>query len=92
MGGGALGLQLGGGWSVSDVQRFWQSRGAWNAINSDAGDVAQLAVTRPDQNYDLVPSRQGSGQMRLTFGPQFAGAPDGGALMYFYVSEEAGES
>ena len=92
LGGGALGLQLKGGWSVADVQRFWQSRGVWNAINSDAGDVAQLAILRPDANYDLVPSRQGSAQMRLTFDANFAGAPAGGALIYFYVAEQTGES
>ncbi len=87
LGGGILGLQLAGGWSVADVQRFWQSKQVWNAINSDAGDVAQLTVLRPDRKYDVVPSRQGSSQMRMTFGPQFAGAPGGGALMYFYVAE-----
>ena len=86
-GGGILGLQLKGGWSVDDVQRFWLSKGVWNAVNSDAGDVAQLAVIRPDQRYDVVPPRQSSSQMRQTFGPEFAGAPDGGALMYFAVTE-----
>ena len=89
LGGGALGLQLKGGWNVADVQRFWQSVGVWGAINSDAGDVAQLSVLRRDGNYDLVPSRQGSSAMRLKFGPDFGGAPDGGALMYFYVAEVA---
>lgn len=87
VGGGLFGVGLMGGWSVADVQRFWLSKGAWGAINSDAGDVAQLSVVRPDGNYDLVPSRQGSSAMRLTFAPDFAGAPDGGALMYFAVTE-----
>ena len=90
VGGGLLGVGLMGGWSVADVQRFWLAQGAWGAINSDAGDVAQLSVLRPDGNYDLVPSRQSSSAMRLTFGPDFAGAPDGGALMYFGVSERVG--
>lgn len=87
MGGGVLGFQIKGGWSVADVQRFWQSRNVWGAINSDAGDVAQLSVLRPDENYDLVPSRQNSSQMRLKFDSQFDGAPTGGALMYFAVVE-----
>ena len=89
MGGGALGLQLKGGWSVDDVQRFWQSKGVWGAINSDAGDVAQLSLMRRDGRYDVVPSRQDSSQMRVTFDGKFKGAPDGGALMYFYVVERA---
>ena len=87
IGGGALGLQLKGGWSVADVQQFWRSKNAWGAINSDAGDVAQLSVLRPDKNYDLVPPRQSSSQMRLTFAPDFQNAPAGGALMYFFVTE-----
>ncbi len=91
VGGGIFGLQLRGGWSVADVQKFWLSKNVWGAINSDAGDVAQLSVLRPDQNYDLVPSRQGSSQMRLTFGPDFNNAPDGGALMYFAATERIGE-
>ena len=86
-GGGLMGVGLMGGWSVADVQQFWLAKGVWGAVNSDAGDVAQLCVSRPDGDYDLVPSRQGSGAMRLRFAPDFTGAPDGGALMYFYVSE-----
>ena len=87
LGGGALGLQLKGGWSVDDVQRFWRSKGVWGAINSDAGDVAQLCVLRRDGDYDVVPPRQNSSALRLRFGPDFVGAPAGGALMYFYVIE-----
>ena len=87
LGGGVFGLQLKGGWSLNDVQRFWRSLGVWGAINSDAGDVAQLSVLRPDGAYDLVPPRQNSSAMRLRFNPNFEGAPAGGALMYFYVSE-----
>jgi hypothetical protein len=86
--GNFFGVSLWGGWTVADVQRFWLQKGVWNAINSDAGDVAQLALLRPDKNYDLVPSRQGSSKMRLKFKPDFTGAPDGGALMYFYVVEK----
>ncbi len=92
LGGGALGLQLKGGWSLTDVQRFWQSKNVWGAINSDAGDVAQLTVLRRDDDYDLVPPRQSSSAMRLRFGPNFGDAPEGGALMYFAVSEMQNES
>ncbi len=87
LGGGVLGLQLRGGWSVADVQRFWLSKNAWGAVNSDAGDVAQLSVLRRDGDYDLVPPRQSSAAMRLRFNSSFAGAPTGGALMYFTVVE-----
>lgn len=83
-----FGVSLWGGWTVADLQRFWQARGVWGAINSDAGDVAQLTLLRADTNYDLVPSRQGSDKMRLRFKPDFKGAPKGGALMYFYVVEK----
>ncbi len=87
-GGGFFGVSLWGGWTVADVQRFWQAKGVWDAINSDAGDVAQLALLRPDKNYDFVPPRQGSAKMRLKFKPDFKNAPKGGALMYFYVVEK----
>lgn len=49
-----------GGWMLSDVQRFWLAmrvRGVTDAINSDGGDVAQLAFRRPDSRYVLVPPR-----------------------------------
>ena len=87
IGGGALGWQIKGGWSVSDVRDFWQSVGVWGAINSDAGDVAQLSLLRGDGNYDLVPPRQSSSAMRLRFGPDLHGAPTGGALMYWFVTD-----
>ena len=95
LGGGALGLQIKGGWSVADVRKFWQSKGVWGAINSDAGDVAQLGVLRRDGDYDLVPPRQSSAAMRLRFGPDLGGAPQimpaGGALMFWFVTEETDE-
>lgn len=74
-----------GGWTVSDEQRFWLAHGAWGAINSDGGDVAQLAFLRPDGNYLLLPP---IAQQRLTFTPDFPDAPQHGALLYFYVRDE----
>jgi hypothetical protein len=82
-----FGVSLWGGWTVADVQKFWLEQGAWSAINSDAGDVAQLALLRRDGDYDFVPSRQGSSKMRMKLPSDFKGAPQGGALMYFYVAE-----
>ena len=80
-----------GGWNVPDVQRFWLSllkQGKiWNAINSDAGDVGQLAYELPNGNYNLIPPRNASPFERKIFSSQFTGAPEGGALMYFLVRE-----
>jgi hypothetical protein len=81
------GLPLMGGWTVSDEQRFWKQFGAWCAVNLDGGDVTQLTAIRPDGKYDLVPARWGSGGMRKVFSPNFAGAPSGGSMMFFYVRD-----
>ena len=83
---------LQGGWTSADVQRFWlalqKQTGALTAINSDAGDVAQLAYLQPDKNYTLVPPRwSGAGFDRKTFTKDFKNAPRGGALMFFAVRE-----
>ncbi len=82
-----------GGWSVPDVQRFWlalQKQGLiWNAVNSDAGDVGQLAYQLPDGNFNLIPPRNASPFERKVFSPTFQNAPEGGALMYFLVRERA---
>jgi len=86
------GLPIGGGWTVADVQRFWlamrDTAGVWNAINSDAGNVLQYTLLRPDGRYDLIPARGAwTTYERATFDRGFKGAPAGGALMYFYVRE-----
>lgn len=80
------------GWNVPDVQRFWISMKragkVWNAINSDAGDVAQLAYEMPDGNYLMVsPIGDNPNFARRVFTPQFDQAPQGGSLMYFYVRD-----
>jgi hypothetical protein len=50
-----------GGWMLSDVQRFWlalrAAKGVTEAINSDGGDVAQLAYRRADGDYAFLPPR-----------------------------------
>ena len=79
-------LPLGGGWTVADVQRFWLSRGADGAINSDAGDVAQLAYRR-GKNYQLIPPRWASNQMRIDVKSDFSNAPHGGAVTYFTLRD-----
>jgi len=84
---------LQGGWTVPDLQKFWldfqAQRGTLTAMNSDAGDVAQMTFLRADGNYDLLPSRQsGAGYARKTFAPDFKNAPAGGAAMYFFVYEK----
>jgi hypothetical protein len=82
----------GGGWMVSDVQNFWlalmKQGKIWNAINSDAGDVAQLAYLQRDGTYTLVSPRGDNPTFeRRVFAPDFKNAPQGGALMYFYVRD-----
>lgn len=81
-----------GGWNVPDVQRFWMSMAkqgrVWNAINSDAGDVAQLALLLPSHEYLMVsPQCDNPSFERRPFKPDFAGAPQGGSLSYFYVRD-----
>ena len=80
-----------GGWTVSDEQRFWLAHGGiWGAVNSDGGDVAQLAYALPNGNYCLLPSVDGGyGQQRLTVPPSFPNAPPGGSLLYFAVRDAA---
>jgi hypothetical protein len=74
-----------GGWALGDLQRFWLAVRVWGAVNSDGGAVAQLAYLRSDGRYDLSPPRVAAPNRRLTFSPDFAGAPGGGTLMSFYV-------
>ena len=80
-----------GGWTVSDEQKFWLAHGGiWGAVNSDGGDVAQLAYALPSGNYCLLPSVDGGfGQQRLNVPPSFPNAPPGGSLLYFAVRDTA---
>ncbi len=83
-----------GGWTVSDEQAFWLAHGGiWGAINSDGGDVAQLAYALPGGNYCLLPPISGGYyQQRLTVPPAFSNAPPGGTLLYFLVRDTRGSS
>jgi hypothetical protein len=80
-------IPLMGGWTVADLQRFWQQQGAWCAVNIDGGDVTQMTALRSDGHYDMVPPRWGDRRMRCTFAPDFVNAPAGGTMMYFYVRD-----
>jgi hypothetical protein len=80
---------LGGGWTVADVQKFWENKGVWGAMNSDAGDVLQLALKEKDSSYDLIPPRIGSDKMRLIMPMEAPNLKKGGALMYFYICENS---
>ena len=71
-----------GGWTLYDLQRFWLSKKVWGAINSDGGNVAQLAHLQANGLYTLITENE-----RKTVTPEFENAPGGGALMYFYVRE-----
>ena len=78
-----------GGWKLGDLQRFWVSFGAENAINSDGGFVTQLVHLRPDASYSFLPPRWTSVNQRVTLGPNFTGGPKGGGtLMSFYIVEK----
>jgi len=81
------GLPSTGGWTVADLQRFWQTFGVWCAVNADGGDATQLAALRSGGGYDLVPSRVATSKTRLTCSPTFAGAPPGDSMMFFYIRD-----
>ncbi|MGV3618322.1 MAG: phosphodiester glycosidase family protein [Fimbriimonas sp.] len=76
-----------GGWTVSDLQRFWIAFGAPNAINSDGGAVTQFAYLRGDGKYEMLPPRLTSRNERLVFENGIGDAPKGGTLMTFYLRE-----
>jgi hypothetical protein len=81
------GISLAGGWSVSDMARFFAALGVWGAVNSDGGDAGQLIYRTSRGRYELVPPKWTSRQMRLTLAPDFSNAPRGGTLMYWVVRE-----
>ena len=73
----------GGGWSLPDEARFWKSLGVWGAINSDAGDVAQLVYRLPDgkyeirRRYEMSEPRWASSSVRRALPADLSGAPAG---------------
>ncbi len=78
---------LKGGWTVPDVQKFWQSKGVWGAVNSDAGDIMQLAVAGKNGSFDFIPPRLGSDKMRMNVPVGAPSTKSGGAIMYFYIRQ-----
>ncbi len=74
------------GWTLTDLQKFWLSKGVWGAVNSDGGVVTQLAMRKPDASYELVPAQQSTRPIRYTTS-DLANSPDGGSLLTFYVYE-----
>ena len=85
------GTTLGGGWTVPDVQAFWKAKGVWGAVNSDAGGVLQWVACKPNgSGWEMVPPRLANGALKLQVKPDWNGAvAGGGAIMYFFVREEA---
>ncbi len=80
-------VPLDGGWSLPDEARFWHALGVWGAVNSDAGDVAQLVYRLPDGRYELSEPRWSSSSARRVLPRDSSGAPAGGSLMYWYVRD-----
>ncbi len=84
-------LPVSGGWTTEDVQRFWLALGKefdiHTAINSDAGDVAQMAWWNGKQ-YEMIPPRWSSNEMKKTLRGDFSNAPQGGAVMYYVVTDQ----
>ena len=80
---------LAGGWSVPDVGNFWESKGVWGAINSDAGGVMQWLARQPNNaGWEMVPASQVSNEMRVNVKPDWNGSVSGGgSIMYFFVRE-----
>jgi len=76
-----------GGWTLADLQRFWQNFGAWGAVNLDGGDVTQMTALRSDGRYLLVPPAWASKKLEMSFSPRFYRAPPGGSIMFFYVRD-----
>ena len=75
-----------GGWTLSDLQRFWHKVGVWGAVNSDGGVVTQLATISPNGGYVLLPPLQAGLRGRIHL-DDLSKAPSGGSLMTFYVSD-----
>lgn len=83
---------FGCGWSLRDVQDFWESRGAWGAVAVASGDFSQFAARRSDGKIDFVPShvaglfwKTAHGRTRLVCPPTLTGAPTGGSALFYWV-------
>ena len=83
------GEDLGAGWNLFDLQKFWLSKGVWAAVNSDGGVLTQYLIRRPEGDYFVQPSRQSkapSPMDGLQINEKF-NDPGGGSLMSFWVRE-----
>lgn len=74
------------GWTLYDLQKFWQLREAWGAINSDGGVVTQFALRHRNSSYEVISSQQ-SGQPGRQIYKNLSKTPNGGSLLTFYVYE-----
>lgn len=76
------------GWTLFDLQTFWQKRNAWSAINSDGGIVTQLALTNPNHSWEVIASQQSSQPQRRVYSNPVQ-SPDGGSLLTFFMYEKS---
>jgi len=73
-----------GGWTLADLQRFWVSFGAANAVNSDGGIVTQFVTRRPE-GYLFQPARLVGGAAPVTLDKKLTNAPVGGGTLLYWV-------
>jgi hypothetical protein len=81
------GEPLGSGFTLADLQAFWLAYGAWGAVNSDGGIVTQCVRRLPGGAYELLPPKSDTNGVRMKMNSRFDGAPEGGTLMTFFVTE-----
>lgn len=81
-------LQPSDGWALADLQRFWLSFGAANAVNLDGGPETQL-LWRHSAGWRLVPSGKGGAVESMVSVTGLEHDLGGGSLMTWYVRDTA---